>query len=72
MQEEIIGDRQFGFQQNGSITECIFWICHILEEKGGWGLNTMGKCIQSKEANDSVRWEVSYNILIEFGIHMKW
>jgi hypothetical protein len=37
-------------------------------------LNTMRQCISCldfKKAHDSVRWEVMYNILIEFGIHMK-
>jgi len=40
VQEEIIGDHQCGFRWNGSITDHLFWICQILEEKrGGW--NTM-------------------------------
>ena len=69
MQEEIIGDCQFGFQRIGSITDHIFWICEILERKKG---NAMRQCIEFKEAYDSVRWEVLYNILIEFGIPMKW
>jgi len=30
------------------------------------------QCIEFKEARDLVRWEVLYNILIEFGIPMKW
>ena len=28
----------------------------------------MRQCIEFKEAYDSVRWEVLYNILIDFGI----
>ena len=32
VQEEIIGDRQSRFRQNGSITDHIFWICQILEK----------------------------------------
>ena len=32
---------------------------------------TMRQYIKFKEAYDSVRWEVLYNILIEFGIPMK-
>jgi len=68
MQEEIIGDLQCGFQQNESITD-IFWICLILEKKK-W--DAIRQCIEFKEAYDSVRWEVKYNILIEFGIPMKW
>ena len=31
----------------------------------------MRQCIEFKEANDSLRWEVLYNILIEFGFPMK-
>ena len=70
MQEEIIWDRQCGFRRNGSLTDHIFWICQILEgEKGG---NTMRQYTEFKEAYDSVRWEVLYNILIEFSIPMKW
>jgi len=32
----------------------------------------MRQCIEFKEDYDSVGWEVLYNILIEFGIPMKW
>jgi len=32
VQEEIIGDRQCGFWQNGSITDHMSWICQILEK----------------------------------------
>jgi len=32
----------------------------------------MRQCIEFKDAYDSVRWEVLYNILFEFGIPMKW
>ena len=28
--------------------------------------------MEFKEAYDSVRWEILYNILIEFGITVKW
>jgi len=53
VQEKIIGDHQCGFRQNGSITDHMFWICHILEGRKG---NTMRQCIEFKEAYDSVRW----------------
>jgi len=33
VQEEIIGNLQCGFRQNGSITDHIFWICQILGNK---------------------------------------
>jgi len=35
VQEEIIGDRQCGFRQNGSITDHISWICQILGKTKG-------------------------------------
>ena len=54
---------------NGSITDHIFWICQVLEKNKG---TTMRQCIEFKEAHDSVRCEVLYNILTEFGIPMKW
>jgi len=57
------------FQQSGSITDHMFWICQILEKKKR---NTMRQCIEFKDAYDSVRWEVLYNILIEFDIPMNW
>ena len=60
---EITGDCQCGFRRNGFN---IFWICHILG-----GGETMRQCIEFKEAYNSVRWEVLYNILIELGIPMK-
>ena len=75
MQEEIIGDHQCGFQQIGSITDHIVWICKILEtdrERERERENTMRQCMEFKEAYDSVRWDVRYNILSEFGIPMKW
>ena len=34
--------------------------------------NALRQCIEFKEVYDSVRWEVLYNIIIEFGIPMKW
>jgi len=32
----------------------------------------MRHCMEFKKTYDSVRWEVMYNILIEFGVPMKW
>ena len=45
-----------------------FGFVRYLRKKG----NTMRQCIEFKEAYDSVRWEILYNILTEFGIPMKW
>jgi hypothetical protein len=51
----------------------IFYIRQILEKK--WEYNgtvqQLGLFIDFKKAYDSVRREVLYNILIEFGIHRK-
>jgi hypothetical protein len=60
--EEISGDEQRGFQCNRSTTDilkkkCIEAVCQL--------------CIDFKKAYESVRREVLYNILIEFGIPMK-
>ena len=68
---EIIEDYQCGFWCNRSTTDHVFWIRQILEKK--WEYNeAMHKfIIDFKEAYDSVRREVLYNILIEFGIPMK-
>jgi hypothetical protein len=45
-----------------------FGFVRYLRKKG----NTMRQCIEFKEAYDSVRWEILYNILTEFGLPMKW
>jgi sorting nexin-29 len=69
--EEIIGDHQCGFRPNRSTTDHIFSILQILEKK--WEYNEAGHqlFIDFKKAYDSVRREVLYNILIEFGIPSK-
>jgi hypothetical protein len=53
---KLLGDHKCGFPHNRSTTYQIFCICQILGKK--W-------------AYDSVKREVLYNILIEFGIPMK-
>ena len=42
-----------------------------VSDTGGGG-DTVRQCVEFKEAYDAVRWEVVINILIEFGIPMKW
>jgi len=69
--EEIIGDHQCGFRRSRSATDRIFYICQILEKKWEYNEAVHQLFIDFKKAYDSVRREVLYNILIEFGIPMK-
>jgi hypothetical protein len=48
-----------------------FSIHQILEGKGEYNETVHQLFIDFKEAYDSLRREVLYNILIEFGVHMK-
>jgi hypothetical protein len=68
---EVIGDHQCGFCCNRSTTNQIFYIQQILEKK--WEYNGMVHqlFIDFKKAYDSVKREVLYNILLEFGIRKK-
>jgi len=68
---EIVGDHQCGFQCNGSTANHIFCICQIFEKKWEYNEAVRQLFIDFKKAYDSVRMEVIYNILIEFGIPMK-
>jgi hypothetical protein len=68
--DEIIGDHQCGFRCDRSTTDKIFCIHQIMEKK--WEYSTVHQLfVNFKKAYDSVRREVLYNILIEFGIPMK-
>jgi len=66
---EIIG---VNFQHNRSTTDNIFSICLILEKKWEYNETVYQLFIDFKEAYHSVRREVLYNILIEFGIGYLW
>jgi hypothetical protein len=68
---EIIGDHQCGFFRNRSTMNQIFYIRQVLEKK--WEYNGMVHqlFIDFKKAYDSIRKEVLYNILVEFGIPKK-
>jgi sorting nexin-29 len=68
---EIIGDHQCGFRRNRSTTDQIFCIRQILEKKWEYNETVYQLFIDFKKAYDSVRREVLYNILIEFGVPMK-
>ena len=69
--EEITGHHQCGFRCNRSTTDLIFCIRQILEKKWEYNEAVHQLFIDFKKAYDSVRREVLYNILIEFGIPMK-
>jgi hypothetical protein len=69
--DAIIGGRQCGFRRNRSTTDQIFCIRQILEKKWDYNGRLRKLFIDFKKAYDSFRWEVLYNILIEFGVSMK-
>ena len=66
--EEIIGDHQCGFLCNKSTIDHIFFIRQILEKKREYNEAVHQLFIDFKKAYDSVRREVLYNILMEFGV----
>ena len=66
--EQVTGDHQFGFRCNRSTTDHIFCIRQILETKWEYNEAVHQLFIDFKKAYDSVRREVLYNILIEFGV----
>jgi hypothetical protein len=68
---EVIGDHQRGFRLNTSITDQIFYIRQILEKKWWYNGTVHQLFIDFKKAYDSVKREVLYNILLEFGIPKK-
>jgi sorting nexin-29 len=66
-----MGHHQYGFRPNRSTTDQIFYIRQILEKKWEYNGTVHQLFIDFKKAYDSVRSEVLYNILIEFGIPRK-
>jgi len=68
--EEIPGDHQCGFLRNRSTTDHIYCIRQILEKKWEYKDSVHQIFIDFRKAYDSVRREVLYNILIEFGTSM--
>ena len=71
MQRNLLGDHHCGFRRYRSTDDRIFCIRQILEKKWEYNAAVHQPFVDLKEANDSVRREVLYNILIEFGIPMK-
>jgi hypothetical protein len=71
MIDEIIGDHQCGFWCNRAMADQIFCIWQILERKWEYNGTVHHLFIDFKKAYDSVRTEVLYSVLIEFGIPRK-
>jgi sorting nexin-29 len=69
--DEIIGVHQCEFRRNRSTTDQSFYIRQILEKKWEYNGTVHQLFIDFKKAYDSVRTEVLYNILIEFGVPRK-
>jgi hypothetical protein len=69
--DEIIGHHQCGFQCSGSTTNRIFCVRQILEKKWEYSVTVHQLFVDFKKAYDSVRREVLYSILIQFGVPMK-
>jgi hypothetical protein len=69
--DEIIGGHHCGFRRNRSTTDKSFCIHQILEKKWDYNETVHQLFIDFKKAYHSVRREVLYNILKEFGVPMK-
>jgi len=67
---KLLGIISVGFDELGQLLIIYFGTVRYLRKKK-WG-DTMKQHIEFKEAYDSFRWEVLFNIHIEFGITMKW
>jgi hypothetical protein len=68
---EIIGDHQCGLRHDRSTTDQIFYVWQILKKKWEYNGTVHQLFIDFKKVCNSVRREVLYNILIEFGIPRK-
>ena len=68
--KEVLGDNQCGFRRNRSTTDHILCIRQIRQKKWEYNEAVHQLFIDFKKAYDSVRREVLYNILTEFGIPM--
>ncbi|KAJ4452301.1 hypothetical protein ANN_03821 [Periplaneta americana] len=69
--DEIIGHHQCGFRRNRSTIDQIFCIRQIMEKKWEYKGTVHQLFIDFKKVYDSVKKEVLYDILIEFGIPKK-
>jgi hypothetical protein len=68
--DEITRDHQHGFRRNRSTNNQISRILQILEEKWEYKETVHQLFVDFMKTYDSVRREVLYNILIEFGVPM--
>jgi hypothetical protein len=68
---QVIGDHQCGFRRNRSTTDQILYIRQILEKKWEYNGTVHQIFIDFKKAYDSIKREVIYNILLEFGVPKK-
>jgi sorting nexin-29 len=68
---DVIGDYQCGFRRNRSTTDQIFYIRQILGKNWEYNGTVHKLFIDFKKAYDSIKREVLYNILLEFGIPKK-
>ena len=69
--KKIIGDHQCGFRRNRSPIDHIFCIRQMLGKKFECNVEVHQLFIDFKKAYDSVRREVLYKIILEFGIPSK-
>jgi hypothetical protein len=69
--EKLLGIISVGFEGNGSTTGHNFCIRQTLEKKWEHNERVHKLFVFFKKAYDSVRREVLYNILIEFGVPLK-
>jgi hypothetical protein len=68
---EVIGDHQCGFLRNRCTMDQIFYIRQILEKKWEYNGTVHQLFIDFKKAYGSIKREVLYKILLEFGISKK-
>jgi hypothetical protein len=68
---KVIGVHQCGFRRNRSTTDQIFYIRQILEKQWEYNGTVRQVLIDFKKAHHSVKREVLYNIMLEFGIPKK-
>jgi hypothetical protein len=69
--DEIIEDNQCGFWHSRSMTDQIFYIWQLLENKWKYNGTVHQLFIHFKKASDSVRRKVLYNIFMKSGIAKK-